>query len=132
MLVAELPAHGDDLGEPLCGGIMLHDPRGHDRDKLCDQPRIEAIVLGQDATGAGELAKFVGVDASHRQARGQQGSDDAALVAATRFYAKRGNRQAAQPIDNWLQPAAVLSTEKHRPCGSTCTSRRSFDTSIPP
>jgi len=104
MLVAELPAHGDDLREPLCGGIVLHDPCGHDRDKLCDQPRIEAVVLGQDAAGAGELAKFVGVDASYRQARGQQGSDDAALIAATRFDADRGDRQAAQPFDQ-LAPA---------------------------
>src|SRR6516225_8414735 len=31
---------------------------------------------------------------------------------------------------NWLQPAEVLATEKHRPCGSTCTSRRSFDTTV--
>jgi len=52
------------------------------RDILCDEPGIEAIILGQDAAGAGELAKFVGVDTSHRQARGQQGADHAALVAA--------------------------------------------------
>ena len=104
----------------------LHNSCRHDRDILCDQPGIEAIILGQDAAGAGELTKFVGVDASHRQARGQQGSDDAALVTATRIDRPRSRST------NWLQPAAVLSTEKHRPCGSTCTSRRSFDTSIPP
>ena len=104
MLIAKLPPHGDDRSELLCGRIAVHDPCRHDRDILRDQPGIEAIVLGQDAAGAGELAKFVGVDASHRQARGQQGSDDAALVAATRFDAKRRNRQAAQPVDQ-LFPA---------------------------
>ena len=97
MLVAKLPPHGDDRSELLCGRIAVHDPCRHDRDILCDQPGIEAIILGQDAAGAGELTKFVGVDASHRQARGQQGSDDAALVATTRLDAKCGNRQAAQP-----------------------------------
>ena len=54
--------------------------------------------LGQDAAGAGELTKFVGVDASHRRARGQQDSDNAALVAATGLNAKCGNREAAQPV----------------------------------
>ena len=104
MLVAKLPPHCDDGGELLCGRIAVHDPCRHDRDIFCDQPGIEAIILGQDAAGAGELAKFVGIDASHRQARGQQGSDDAALVAATRFDAKRGDGQPAQPLDQ-LAPA---------------------------
>src|SRR6516225_1289944 len=69
MLVAKLSPHGDDLGELLCGRIALHDPCWHDRNVFCDQPRIEAVVLGKHATGAAELAQLVGVDASHRQVR---------------------------------------------------------------
>ena len=104
MLVAKLPPHGDDRSELLCGRIAVHDPCRHDRDILCDQPGIEAIILGQDAAGAGELAEFVGIDTSHRQACGQKGADDAALVATTRFDAKCGNRAAAQTVDQ-LAPA---------------------------
>jgi hypothetical protein len=47
-----------------------------DRDVLCDQPRIEAVVLGQHAAGAGELTKLVRVDTSHRQPRREQGTDE--------------------------------------------------------
>lgn len=104
MLVAKLPPHGNDRSELLSGGIAVHDPSRHDRDILCDQPGIEAIILGQDATGAGELTKFVGIDTSHRQTRGQQGTDDAAFIAAARFDADRGERQPAQPV-NQLAPA---------------------------
>src|SRR5215831_9860456 len=66
MLVAKLSPHGDDLSEPFCGRIALHDPCWHDRNVFRDQPRIEAVVLGKHATGAAELAQLVGVDASHR------------------------------------------------------------------
>jgi hypothetical protein len=97
MHVAKLPPHGDDRSELLSGRIAVHDQCRHDRDILCDQPGIEAIILGQDAAGAGELTKFVGVDASHLQARGLQDSDNAALGAATGLNAKCGNREAAQP-----------------------------------
>ena len=78
MLVAKLSPHGDDLSELFCGGIALHDPCWHDRNVFRDQPRIEAVVLGEHATGAAELAQLVRVDASHRQVRRQQGSDDGA------------------------------------------------------
>ena len=91
--------HGDDLGELLCGRIALHDPCWHDRNVFRDQPRIEAVVLGEHATGAAELAQLVGVDASHRQVRRQQGSDDGALIAATRLDANCSDRQATQSFD---------------------------------
>ena len=72
---------------------MAHDVRGHGRDILGDQPGIEPIVLGEGAAGAGELPKPVGIDASHRQAGGEQGADDAALVAAARLEPDRGDGQ---------------------------------------
>jgi hypothetical protein len=55
MLVTQLSPHGDDLGEPFDRAVPLHNPCRHDGDILRDQSRIEAIVLGQDAAGAGEL-----------------------------------------------------------------------------
>ena len=115
MLVAKLPPHGDDLSELLCGRIVLHDPCWHDRDIFCDQPRIEAVVLGEHATGAGELAQLVGVDASHRQVRRQQGSDDGALVAATRLDANCGDRQATQSLDQLAVTGGVVIHRKGFP-----------------
>jgi hypothetical protein len=39
VLVAKLPAHGDDLSELLYGRIALLEPCWHDRDVFCDQWR---------------------------------------------------------------------------------------------
>ena len=75
-LVTQLSPHGYDLGEPFNGLVPLHNSGRHDRDILCDQPRIEAIVLGQHTAGTGELTKFVRVDTSHRQTRREQGTND--------------------------------------------------------
>ena len=112
MLIGKLPPYSDDLSELLCGRIALHDPCWHDRDIFCDQPRIEAVVLGEHATGAGELAQLVGVDASHRQVRRQQGSDDGALVAATRLDANCGDRQATQSFDQLAVTGRVVIHRK--------------------
>jgi hypothetical protein len=76
---------GDDLGDYGGGRVTAHDVRGHGRDILGDQPGIEPIVLGERAASAGELPKSVGIDATHRQAGGEQGAEDAALVAAARL-----------------------------------------------
>jgi hypothetical protein len=115
MLVAKLSPHGDDLGELLCGRIALHDPCWHDRNVFCDQPRIEAVVLGEHATGAAKLAQLVGVDASHRQVRRQQGSDDGALVAATRLDANCSDRQAPQSFDQLAVTGGVVIHRKGFP-----------------
>ena len=55
MLVTQLSPHGDDLCEPFNCVVPLHNSCRHDGDILRDQSCIEAIVLGQDAAGAGEL-----------------------------------------------------------------------------
>src|SRR4030095_6765338 len=47
VLVAQLSPHRHDLGEPFDRSVPLHNSCWHDRDILCDQPGIEAIVLGQ-------------------------------------------------------------------------------------
>jgi hypothetical protein len=67
MLVTQLSPHGHDLGEPFDRVVPQHNSRRDDGDILRDQSRIEAIVLGQDATSAGELTKLVRVDTSPRQ-----------------------------------------------------------------
>src|SRR5262249_58921424 len=41
MLVAKLPPHGDDFGEPFSGGGALNNACRHDRDVFCNQLRIE-------------------------------------------------------------------------------------------
>ena len=114
MLVTQLSPHGHDLGEFFDRSVPLHNSCRHDRDILCDQPRIEAVVLGQHAAGAGELTKLVRVDTSHRQPRCEQGTDDPALVTTARLKANRGDCERAQPCDQ-LGPAGCVVTHRKEP-----------------
>ena len=41
VLVTQLSPHGHDLGEPFDRSVPLHNSCRHNRDILCDQPRIE-------------------------------------------------------------------------------------------
>src|SRR5215204_4197261 len=107
VLVTELAPHGDDLGDSGGGRVMAHDVRGHGRDILGDQPGIEPIVLGEGAASAGELPKPIRIDAAHREAGGEQGAEDAALVAAARLEPNGGEEQAAQPPDQ-RAPACLV------------------------
>src|SRR5215831_13089309 len=131
VLVTQLSPHGHDLGEPFDRSVPLHNSCRHNRDILCDQPRIKAVVLGQHAAGSGELTKLVRVDTSHRQPRCEQGTDDPALVTPL------GSRPIAETVSgrnlatSSAQPAVSLLTEKNHPSGSTTISKRSFDTSTP-
>src|SRR5262249_27468772 len=84
----------------------------HDRDVLCDQPRIEAVVLGQHAAGAGELTKLVRVDTSHRQPRCEQGTDDSALVSTARLKANCGDCERAQAYDQAGGAGCVINLPK--------------------
>src|SRR3974377_2506657 len=90
MLVAKLPPHGDDFGEPFSGGDTLNNACRHDRDVFCNQLRIEAIVFGEDAAGTGELTKFCRIDAAEGKATRERNSDKAALVAAARLSPASG------------------------------------------
>ena len=112
MLVTELPAHGYDFGEPFSGGVRLHNPRRHDRNIFCDQPSIEAVVLGQDAAGAGELPKFVRVDPSNRQARGEQSADDAPLVPSAWLDPDRGRSRPGQSPNQFGPARGVIFDRK--------------------
>ena len=107
VLVTELAPHGDDLGDSGGDRVMAHDVGGHGRDILGDQPGIEPIVLGEGAASAGELPKSVGIDATHQQAGGEQGAEDAALLAAARLEPNGGEGQSAQPPDQ-RAPACLV------------------------
>src|SRR6266403_1376056 len=76
--------------------------------------RIEVIILGQDAAGASELTKLVGVDTSHRQSGREQGADDATLVTAARLKANCADCERAQPCDQ-LGPAGCVVTHRKEP-----------------
>jgi hypothetical protein len=102
MLVTQLSPHGDDLGEPFDRAVPLHNPCRHDGDILRDQSRIEAIVLGQDAAGAGEKAPS-GVRTSSRATNG------IAAFAVTASCTRR-----------WYANTLPMSTT--RPCRRACTS----------
>ncbi|MEA2958428.1 MAG: hypothetical protein QOJ58_3934, partial [Alphaproteobacteria bacterium] len=75
---------------------------------LRDESCIEAIVLDQDAAGAGELTKLVRVAPSHRQSGCEQGTDDATLVTAAE--ADGGDCERVQPCDQ-LGPAGGVVTQ---------------------
>jgi hypothetical protein len=117
MLVAKLPPYGDDFGEPFGGRGTLNNACRHDRDVFCNQLRIEAIVLGEDAAGTGELTKFARIDASDGQASCEQSSDDAALVAAARLDPDGGDRQSMQSRDQLGPPGGVVIHRKALPVG---------------
>src|SRR5260370_17982184 len=86
-----------NLGEPFDRSVPLHNSCRHDRNILCDQPRIEAIVLGQHAAGAGELTKLVRVDTSHRHSHPEQSTDTSPPVPPARPKPNGENRTRAQP-----------------------------------
>ena len=117
MLVTQLSPHRHNLGEPFDRSVPLHNSCRHNRDILCDQPRIEAIVFGQHATGAGELTKLAWVDTSHRQSRREQGTDDSALIAAARLDPDGGDRQSMQSRDQLGPPGGVVIHRKALPVG---------------
>jgi hypothetical protein len=76
MLVIQLAPHGYDLGEMFNRIVALQNACRHDRDEFCDQSSVQTIILGQDTAGASELTKLVRVDASHRQSRREQGTNE--------------------------------------------------------
>jgi hypothetical protein len=76
MLVTQLAPHGYDLGEMFNRIVALQNACRHDRDVFCDQSSVQTIILGQDTAGASELTKLVRVDASHRQSRREQGTNE--------------------------------------------------------
>ena len=67
--------------------------------------------LREGAASAGELPKSVGIDATHRQAGGEQGAEDAALVAAARLEPDRCDGLAAQPPDQ-RAPACLVVVDR--------------------
>ena len=120
MLVAELAAHRDGLGEPFNGRVALNHSGRHDRDIIGDQARIETVIFRQSARSASELSQFVRVDPLHREAGCQQDADDATLVAATRFQADRGDRTLRQSSDQLSPAGRVVGDTKTAPSGSDC------------
>ena len=75
-------------------------------------------VLGQHTAGAGELTKFVWVDTPHRQSRGEQGTDDTALVTTARLNANAETASGRILATSSAQPVVSLLTEKNRSSGS--------------
>src|SRR6478672_2384147 len=114
MLVTQLAPHGYDLGEMFNCIVALQNACRHDRDVFCDQSSVQTIILGQDTAGASELTKLVRVDASHRQSRREQGTNDAALVTTARLKANCGDCERAQPYDQ-LGPAGCVVTHRKEP-----------------
>ena len=131
-LVAELPSRGHDLGHPLGGLVTLSRVGWHGGDEQRNHSGIEPIVLSQNPTRLGELAKLKWVDLPDGYARREQGTEDAALVATTRLNANGREDKPRRRSTSSPQPTALLPTQKHWPWGNSITSKRSLATSIPP
>jgi hypothetical protein len=117
MLVTQLAPHGYDLGEMFNRIVALQNARRHDGDVFCDQSSVQTIILGQDTAGASELTKLVRVDASHRQSRREQGTNDAALVTTARLKTNRSGCEWAQPYDQLNPTRRVVAHRKAQPLG---------------
>ena len=117
MLVTQLAPHGYDLGKMFSCIVALHKACRHDRDIFCNQSSVQTIILGQDTAGASELTQLVRVDASHRQSRREQGTNDAALVTTARLKADRIDCEWAQSYDQLSPTRRVVAHRKAQPLG---------------
>ncbi len=131
-LGAELTTDREHLGQPFgCPCLPLCWTCRHNSDKRRDHAGIDWIVLGQHSARPGELSKFERTDLAQGDAGCEQGTDDTTFVATARLDANCRNRGAE--LFNQLGPAvASLLTEDLRSSGKIMTSKRSFDTSMPP
>ena len=86
------------------GSDLRREPRQH--------AGIDAVGLGQDAVGAGEVADLAGIDSDDRQAGRGQGGHHGALVAAAGFQHDAGGPQRLEPP---LQAPQAAPRARHCP-----------------
>ena len=81
--------------EVLDGGAGLGPPRGPHRGREPRQhARVQPVGLGQDAVGAGDVARLARIDDDDWQASGAQGGDHGPLVANRWLPARCGSAAA--------------------------------------
>src|SRR5262249_13343455 len=132
MLVTQLSPHGHDLGEFFDRSVTLHNAGRHDRGPY---PGISRAWRGAF------LASTPRAGATGRSLFGWIRRPDSPAASRARMiprsYPPLGSRPIAETASgrnlttSSAQPAVSLLTEKNHPSGSTTTSKRSFDTSIP-
>ena len=92
---------------------------------------VEPIGLGELAGRAREVAHLAGVDHRQRQMSSCQCARHHRFVTAGRFHDDQQGSERAQPLDQLRRNSPSRATAKAVPNGRRCTSRRSFDTSMP-
>ncbi|WRQ70457.1 hypothetical protein SO078_18465 (plasmid) [Sinorhizobium meliloti] len=112
LVLGELPAGADQLGELFAQRIDAHFPRRHVGGVASDHDRVEAVVLGQATEGAGEVAQLVRVDIADRQAGLAQRLFRPALVAAARLQADRSHPPTPQPLQKQRPAGRVVVDAK--------------------
>ena len=102
------------------------------RSEAGDHRRIDRVGLGTLAEGIGERTHLGRIDHGHRHA-GRRKASTAASVSKppVASSATTSRRKPGKPTASVSTPAASLLTKNASPDGTTCTSSRSFDTSIP-
>src|SRR6516225_9006140 len=110
LLVAKLAADGDHFCQPFNRWRPpLDRVRRHNGHERRDHARVEAVVLGQYTAGLGKLPQLEWIDLAHRHAGREQGPHYTTLVSTTRLQTDRGDREAAQPLDQ-LRPTSRVIT----------------------
>jgi hypothetical protein len=103
-----LPPRGHDLRNPLGCLVPLSGACRHSGDEQRDQSSIEPIVLGENPTRLGKLAKLERIDLPHRNALCKQGASDTPLVAAAGFDPNRRDGQAPQARNQFGPACRVI------------------------
>ena len=109
----DLAATGDQLGQ--CAGLLV----GHRAGRQIDRRGAQRVGLGQPAGRVGEVAHLARVDHRQRQAGRAQQRRHRHLKAAGRLQNHQRHIEPDQPL------------RQASPDSRTCTSSRSFATSMP-
>src|SRR5262245_1087367 len=108
-LSGEVATHGEHLGQPFGRRrLTLRWKCRHDSDERSDHAGIEWIVLRQNSARPGELPQLKRVDVPHGYTGCEQGTYDAALVAAAGLDPNCLDRRAAQLLDQFSPTAGII------------------------
>ena len=105
--LGDLAPSRDQLGEGVDGSASHRLPLRDELDEAGDRDRVESVILGDRAEGAGELADPRGVDQPGGKPRLYESAQDAPLEAAARLEPDRRRLQRPNPADE-LAPAALV------------------------
>nr|WP_232493850.1 DUF4915 domain-containing protein [Novosphingobium kaempferiae] len=106
--LAQLAAGGDEPGERCQQGIVACLALWQGRTEACDHGRVDAVVLGQDTGGAGELTQASRIDPARGQPGRTQRREQRAFISSRCLEADGLRAQPVQPAEQIAQPLGVV------------------------